>query len=188
MTDQSLYREPGRDPTVDLRDDASVEDAVTQRLARRQIEQVESDIATFVGLLRDVSERRVAVTIHTDDDRRFQGIVVAVARDHVVIDTFARQRIHLRIEAIHIVRVEPGQTASVPRGDRGAAQDLLLIERLARWQDNPPYIALFVTGRADPVRGRLVAVGDDVVTLQGDHDRHPTWVSAAAVRCVATEL
>lgn len=186
-TDRDL-RGPARDPTVTLRDDASIEEAVASRQARRQLEQAESEFATFVGLLRDVAERRVAVTIHADDDRRFQGIVVAVAADHVVMDTPAHQRLHLRLEAIHMVRVEPGHDAAVPRGDRSAAQDMLLLERMGRWLDDPPTVALFVDGRPDPVRGRLVAVGDDVVTIRGDHDRHPTWVAAAAVRCVATEL
>lgn len=187
-TDHDLHHRAGRDPTVTLRDDASVEDAVAQRLARRHLEQAESDFATFLGLLRDVAERGVDVTVHGDDDRRFQGVVIAVAGDHIVVDTPARQRLHLRLDAIQMVRVEPGHDAAIPRGDRTAAQDVLLLERMARWLDEPPYVALFVAGRPDPVRGRLVAVGDDVITIRGDHDRHASWIPAGAVRCVATEL
>lgn len=177
-----------RDPTVDLLDEGSVDAAVAARLARRRNEQVEADIATFVGMLRDVAERRVGVTVHGDDDRRFQGIVIAVAADHLVMVTPARQRVCLRLEAVHLVRVEPGSAAAVPRGDRPAAQDLLLVERLARWLDDPPHVAMYIAGRDEPIRGRLVAVGEDVVTVRGDHDHHPTWIAAAAVRCVATDL
>ena len=175
------------DPTVDLRDEASVDHAVATRRSRRQLEQVESELATFVGTLRDLAERGVVVALHCDDDRRFQGVVIAVATDHVVMATPAGQRVHLLLEAIHAVRVEPDDAAGIPRSSRDAAQDLLLLERIARWLADPPDVALFITGRLEPVRGRLVAVGEDVVTIRGDHDDHPTWVAAGAVRCVAIE-
>jgi hypothetical protein len=178
---------PATDPTVRLRDDGSVEDAVAARRARHHFAQVESELATFVGTLRELAERGVEVTIRGDDDRGFQGVVLAVATDHVVMATPPGQRVHMLLDAIHTVRVEPGSRAGIPRSSREAAQDLLLLERLDRWLDDPPDVAIFVAGRIDPVRGRLTAVGDDVLTIRDDHDEHPTWIAAGAVRCVALE-
>lgn len=182
-----LSNTPGGDPHVDLTDDASVQEAVRARRTRRDLSQVESDLATLTGTLRDLAERGVGVTLHTDDDRRLQGVLVAVARDHVVLAMPSRQRAHLPIDAVHLVRTEPGMRIGVARGDRTAAQDLLLQERITRWVPGTPRLAVFVTGRSDPLRGRLEAIGEDVVTLRGDSDNHPTWIAMDAVRCVVTD-
>lgn len=176
------------DPTVDLRDRATVDDAVATRRSRRQLEHVESELATFVGTLRNLAERGVGLTVACEDDRRFQGVVLAVATDHVVMATPAGQRVHLLLDAVHAVHVEPEATAGIPRSSRDAAQDLLLLERMARWLDDRPDVALFLAGRPEPVSGRLVAVGEDVVTISRDHDDQPTWVAASAVRCIAIDL
>lgn len=179
--------EPGLDPHVTLHDDASVEEAVRQRQQRRDIAQFESDVATFTGTLRDLAERRVGVTLQTDDDHRVRGILLAVAQDHVVVAMPSRQRALLPLHAVHYVRTDPDVAAGVARGDRSAAQDLLLAERLDRWQDGQPFLAVYVRGRPDPLRGHLVAVGEDVVTLRGDSDGHPTWVAIEAIRCVVAD-
>lgn len=172
------------DPLVQLGDDAALETAIRDRQERRDIAHVEADLATMVGTLRDLAERAVGVTILTDMDRRFQGVLVAVAIDHVVLATASLQHVHMPLDAVHHVRTEPGMSRGVARGDREAAQDLMLQERLARWQHTPPHVAVHVTGRPDPIRGRLVAVGEDVVTVHGDHDPHPTWIRLASVRCI----
>lgn len=176
--------EPGIDPHVTLADNASVQEAVRQRQQRRDIAHVEADIATLVGTLRDLAERRVGITLHSDDDHRIQGVVVAVAIDHVVVATPSHQRALLPLDAVHYVRTDPGIAAGVARSDRLAAQDLLLQERIAHWQGDQPHLAVFVRGRPDPLRGRLVAIGEDVVTLRGDSDHHPTWIRLAAIRCI----
>lgn len=172
------------DPLVELGDDASLRSAIRDRQERRDIAHVQADLATMVGTLRDLAERAIGVTIMTDMDRRFQGVLIAVALDHVVLTTAAAQHVHIPLDAVHHVRTEPGLSRGVARSDRAAAQDLLLQERLARWQHSPPHVGVYVVGRPDPIRGRLVAVGEDVLTVHGDHDHQPTWIRLASVRCV----
>lgn len=182
-----MTHEPGIDPHVTLHDDASVQEAVRQRQQRRDIARFESDIATFTGTLRDLAERRVGVTLQTDDDHGVRGILLAVAVDHIVVAMPSGQHAMLPLDAVHYVRTDPDVIAGVARSDRSAAQDLLLTERLARWQRDQPFLAVYVKGRSDPLRGHLVAVGEDVVTLRSDSDHHPTWIATDAIRCVVAD-
>lgn len=176
---------PGTEPTVALRDAAVAEAAAEERLRQRRLTRVAAETATLVGTLRDLAEHGAGVVLHVAGDRRLQGRLVAVADDHVVVRTPGDREVHVRTDRVGSLRVDAEVAVGIPQGDRPAAQDLRLLERLAGWVDTTD-VALLVDGRADPLRGRLVAVGEDLVTLVDDGHR-PVHVAACAIAVVLSE-
>lgn len=178
---------PDNDPTVELRDDEALRSAVTARGDERFLTRVSAESATFVGTLRDLAERRVGTSLLLAGDHTVQGTLVAVAVDHVVLVTDAHQRTHVRTEAIVAARAEPAVRVPVAQGHREPGDNLTLLERLARWEADRPVVAILVRGRVEPVRGRLIAVGEDVVSLDVADDRHPSYLPEHAIRAVMVD-
>lgn len=176
---------PGTEPTVALRDAAVAEAAAEERLRQRRLTRVAAETATLVGTVRDLAEHGAGVVLHVAGERRLQGRLVAVTDDHVVVRTPGDREIYVRTDCIASLRVDPDVAVGIPQGDRRAAQDLLLLERLAGWVDTTD-VALVVDGRAEPLRGRLVAVGEDLVTLVDD-GRRAVHVAADAIVVVLSE-
>lgn len=179
--------QPGHDPTVDLRDEAVLEHAVAARSDERLLNRVAIETATLVGTLRDLAERRAGVTLGLPDDQAVQGTMLAVNRDHVLVATGADQRAHVRLASVVMVRPDPTSRVPVAQGSRDAADDRSLGDLLSRWEPDRPRLAVLVRGRSEPVRGRLAAVGEDVVTLDHVTGRHPVYVPTDAVRVVLVD-
>ena len=180
--------QPGQDPLVGLTDDARVADAIAQRAGQRDLTARATELATLVGTLRDLAERQAGVGVTTTSGRTYRGSLVAVAADHLVLATPARQRAFVRLDRVAVVRPDPDGRVPVAQGEREHAQDLLLLERCARWVVDRPAVAVAVAGGSDLLRGRLLAVADDVLSLALDGSRLPTYVAAAAIEVVALEL
>ena len=179
--------QPGNDPLVGLTDEARVAEAVAARSEQREFAIRAAETATLAGTLRDLAERRAGMGVTTASGRAFQGSALAVAVDHLVLATPSGQRVFIRLDAIGIVRPDPDSRAPLAQGERDAAQDLLLLERCARWVHDRPAVALAVTGTADLLRGRLLAVSDDLLSLSLDASRHPVYVAGDAIQVVALE-
>lgn len=178
---------PGDDPLVGLTDEARWADAVAQRAGRRDLIARASETATLVGTLRDLAERSAGVAVTTRSGRTYRGAAIGVAADHVVLATPSGQQVSVALAHVGVVRPDPDSGAPLAQGERAPAQDLLLLERCARWVEERPTVAVAVDGASDLLRGRLLAVADDVVSVVLDGARTPAYVVGAAIEAVAIE-
>lgn len=178
---------PADDPLVELTDDERLAEAIAARSEQREMTTRATEMATLAGTLRDLAERTAGVGVTTRSGRTVRGSALAVAADHVVVATPAGQRAFVRLDAVGMVRPDPDSRAPLAQGEREPAQDVLLLERCARWVGDRPTIALQVAGAADLLRGRLLAVSEDLVTVSLDGARAPVYVAAAAIEVVALE-
>lgn len=175
-----------RDPHLELVDDARVGEALAERNAERLLRQRAHDTASFVGTLRDLSERATTVVVVTAAGRRHRGALLGVARDHVVL-AGPVGAVHVRLDVIVTVRPQPGSGAVAAAGDRGAVDDLLLPELLARVLVDRPTVVLAFDGPGEVLRGRLETVGEDVLTVRPDGEGELVFVPARAVTEVVVE-
>ncbi len=174
--------QPGHDPTVDLRDDALLDRAVADRADAAMLHRVTVETATLAGTLRDLAEQRAGVTLGLAGDRLVQGSLLAITPDHVVVATAADQRAHVRLADVVTVRPDPQQRVPAAQGRRTPGLDGTLANLLSRWEADRPAIALALRGRPETLRGRLVAVGEDVLTLEPDAGGAAVYVPIEAVQ------
>lgn len=177
----------GEDPLVDLADDARVADAIAARAEQRDLTARATELATLAGTLHDLAERRAGIGVTTTSGRTVQGTAVGLAVDHLAVATGAGQLVFVRLDRVALVRPDPSLRAPAAQGERDPGHDLLLLERLAHWVDDRPEVAVGLTGVGDLVRGRLVAVAEDVLTLVAGPDRSPTYLAAEAIEVVAID-
>lgn len=177
----------GEDPLVDLADDARVADAIAARAEQRDLTARAAELATLAGTLHDLAERGAGVGVTTTGGRTVQGTALGLAADHLAVATGAGQLVFVRLDRVAVVRPDPALRAPTAQGERDAAHDLLLLERLAHWVDERPEVAVGLAGVADLVRGRLVAVAEDVLTLVAGPDHAPTYLAADAIEVVAVD-
>jgi hypothetical protein len=178
----SGWTPPARDPYVDLADDASHDAAVRARAEERDRRDRASELATWVGTLRDLAERRAVVSVRARSGRLHRGGLVGVGLDHVVLELPVGSLLLLALEAVRTVRPEPGEPAPPAMGDRDSAQDRTLAEALARLVEERRAVALMIRDVAEPLHGRIVGFGEDVVTLRLiGADRGTVYLPLAAV-------
>jgi hypothetical protein len=161
-------RPPRPDPFVELADEAVHEAALRARAEERTRHLTATELATWIGTLRDLAEARRTITVHTAGGRAHRGRIVAVGVDHVALEAAHRVTVLLRRTTIRVVRPDPEQPAPAATGDRDQAQDRTLVEALERLVDRGGRVVLMLEGAAQPLTGRLVAVGEDVLTLRVD--------------------
>lgn len=178
---------PTDDPLVGLTDDQRLADAIAERAGQRDLTARATEMATMAGTLRDLAERHAGIIVTTTSGRAYQGSALGVSADHLVLATGAGQRVFARLDAVSVVRPDPTARAPLAQGERDPAQDVLLLERCARWVADRPVVALAVTGAADLLRGRLLAVAEDLVTVALDGSRSPVYVAADRIEVVALE-
>lgn len=178
---------PDEDPLVGLTDAARVSDAIAERADQRDLTARASELATLVGTLRDLAERGAGIGVTTTSGRTYRGSALAAAADHVVLATRVGQRVFVHLDRVAVVRPEPDGRVPLAQGDRDHAQDLLLLERCARWVPDRPTVAIAVVG-GDLLRGRLLAVADDLVSMALDGSRSPAYVAAHAIEVVALDV
>lgn len=164
--DVPTWRPPVDDPYVQLTDDGRLADAIAERSAERQLRQEQSEFATFAGTMRDLAEARRDVTVRSGSGRSYQGALLAVAIDHVVVRAGSSRSVHVAIDQVTAVQVDPTSPAGAASGDREAAQDRTLDEVLAAALGDRPVVVVVTRGDGEAHRGQLLAVGEDVVTLR----------------------
>jgi hypothetical protein len=176
---------PAPDPLTGLTDDARLQQAIADRTAGRTLRARAAEAATFVGTLHDLAERGAGIGLTTSGGRQHRGVVLGLATDHVVLGLPAGGQVLITLAAVATVRPDPALVAAAARGERDAAHDLLLVERCALWAEDRPAVAVAIVGAPDLLRGRLEAVGEDVLTVLPEGSRHPVYIAAAAVEAVA---
>jgi hypothetical protein len=162
------WRPPATDPFVRLTDEGQLADAIAARNEERELRQQASELATFAGTMRDLAEARRHVTVRCATGRSYRGQLLAVAVDHLVVRAGDRATVHVATDQVSAVTVDPAVTTGWAAGDRDAAQDRTLDEVLARAVEARPTVVLVTRGDGEVHRGRLLAVGEDVVSVRGD--------------------
>jgi hypothetical protein len=151
-----------------------VADAARQRSRERWLRQQAIEAATMTGVLTDLAEQRAEVTLRTRT-HPFIGRMVGVARDFVVVEE--RSGAALMVATAHLASVSPlpGRRAGAapsydrgdPSGDRNPPLPILLVDALALLAADRSPVRLGVTS-GELILGDLIAVGIDVITVQGD--------------------
>lgn len=163
-------RDAGAPPLQRFLDDVVVDAAGDRRARGHWLHRGAAEDARFVGVLRDLAEQRIPVVVHTPAGVR-HGVIGALGRDFAVVDD-RRQALRLvSLAAITQVRV-PAHGRGEPVGARGDVHDVGLLEVLARFAGERPEVVVWCgAGAGDHVvRGRLVGVGHDVLTVRAGGD------------------
>ena len=159
---------PGDDELADLVDAARGREAALSRSRERWLRRQAEEEASLRGMLVDLAEGGVTVTIRTVAGRAHVGTVTAVARDFVVLRTAGGLGVHIVIDAVAIVRPEPGSSPVAATGDRPPPVDMSLPEVLSDATATRPRVVVAARGIDQPVAGELRAAGVDVLSLRLD--------------------
>jgi hypothetical protein len=177
------WRLPEPDPYLGLTDEARVRAAVMARSAERQRRERAAELATWVGTLRDLAEREVAVVVRVVGDHAHRGRLAAIGVDHVAIGLGSGTLALVSLAAVRSVRPEPGRPAPVAMGDRERSQDRTLLEVLDHVLADHGRVAIGLLDLADPLTGVLIGLGEDVLTVRVDGaGRDVVYAPSAAVR------
>lgn len=147
-----------------LLDEQALADAVHARRAAREGRERARELSTWVGTLRDLAERRATVQVRTETVVTIAGVLLAVAADHLVLGVAGGGLTVVARPAVTGVRVQDPEGRVAASGDRSAPSDRAMLEVLDRWREDAAPVHL-VTRGGDTERGRLVSVGEDVVTV-----------------------
>jgi hypothetical protein len=160
--------------------DARVDEAARRRARERWLRQAAEEEATFRGVLADLGERRTGVTVHTASGRSHHGVICAVAGDFAAVRTSAGREVLVAIDAIAAVRTRPGEERVA--GDRVLRVDLDLAQVLDHLAGERERVLLVPRRGGEPITGRLVASGQDVLTLRIDGEPPGSaYIPSAAV-------
>ena len=155
--------------------DAVASEAARDRAKERMLRQAAEEEATFVGTLVELGESGERVAIHLDGDRVHRGVVVAVARDFVVLRTETDRSAVVAVRSITSLR-STRLTRRDTAGARGAAVDVSLAAFLASLAPERMRVQIGVTGARTAIVGVLRSVGADVLTADLEGGEAPRVV------------
>lgn len=138
--------------------------AIAGRSRSRWLARQAAEEATFAGVLVDLAERGDEVVVRTRAGRSHRGRLTLVSEALVVIET-ASARVAVPFDRMGAVRRD-GASTEGPTGDRRPIGGPALGTWLAALVGDRPIVALSLDGDSEPLRGELLAVGVDVVTLR----------------------
>ena len=159
---------PGDDELTNLVDGARGREAALSRSRERWLRRQAEEEASLRGTLVDLAETGLTVSLRTISGRAHVGTVTAVARDFCVLRTAGGLVVHLVLDALAMVRPEPGSRTVAATGDRPPPVDLCLAEVLSDAAATRPRAAVVARGIDQPVAGELRAAGLDVLSLRLD--------------------
>ena len=171
------------DPFVDLGDDARQRTEARSRAAYRRRRRTVTELATFVGTLRDLAERAVPVAVQTSSSRIHRGALVAVGIDHLAVRRVDGSSALVAFDTVRSVRPEPGRLLPAAMGDRDRAEDRTLLEALDRLIAADHEVVVLLRDVDDPLRGEVLGLGEDVLTLRlTGAERTAVYVPVRAIR------
>ncbi len=141
--------------------DTRTREAVAARTRERWLRQQAQEGATWLGVLVDLAERGSDVTVGLDG-RSASGRLVGVGSDLCVL---AHAGATTLIALAHVHSVRAGGTPPAAGSDRRPALQVSLPEALAALAAERDPVTVTLGGGGE-VRGVLVAMGADVVTLR----------------------
>jgi len=161
---------------VEFLDRARADDAAQARSRRRWLRHQAEEGATLVGTLVDLAERAATVVLATTGGRRWTGRLVDVVDDALVLEA-PGARVLVATWALASVRVPDGGAPA--DGARAPATRTSLLDLLAVATEERREIVVH-PGAGEAVRGRLLAVGVDVLTVRSAAGG-TTYVAATSV-------
>ena len=161
--------------------DARIGEAALQRSRERWLLEMAEQEATLAGVLVDLAERRVPVTLQLRGGGTHHGVIRVVGADFVDLELRSHADVLLALSAIGVVRPAPGVDPTL--GDRMIGTDLRLADVLAELAADRAQVALTIAGSTGhAVVGVLRSVGHDVAALQPDSEARSTvYVALSAV-------
>lgn len=160
------WRPPTRDPYVDLADEAAHAAAVRTRAEERRRRERATEVATWIGTLRDLAERQVPCVVGAAGGRMHRGRIIAVAVDHLAVRAEGGTTVLVVLDLVRLVRPEPGRRAPPAMGDREAAGSRTLVDVLDRLVEVQATVAVVLRDVEDPYEGDVLGLGEDVLTLR----------------------
>ncbi len=145
--------------------EARVDLAGAERRRERWLRQRAEDEATLHGALVDAVERGVPIRLRLRPTGWERLTVRGVAAGFCIVDTATGPGV-VAVAAIGALDLGGLGPPAGDRSDDGGLVDLALGEALALLLDERPEVAVWTLDAADPVRGELVAVGSDVLTVR----------------------
>lgn len=148
--------------------DARAEEAAGERARQRWLRQQADEEASFAGVLVDLAERGVTVTVTAVSGRRHQGQVAAVGADFVALRGGGGRLTLVALRSVARVRLAPPERP-VSGGVRDGVADssaVTLAEVLAQAVADRPRLSVHFG--ADHLLGELRAVGADVLSVSVD--------------------
>jgi hypothetical protein len=178
----TTWQPPERDPLVELVDEARQHAAARARQEERDRRERAAELATWIGTLRDLAERRLQVAVTSGSGRLHRGSLIAVGIDHVAIRQAAGSVVLVALAAIRMLRPEPGVPGIAATGDREHAQDRTLMEALSRIAEERGEVAIYLADLADGLQGEVLGFGEDVLTLRlAGRDRGTVYIPLGVI-------
>lgn len=160
--------------------DARVDGSADARARERWLSAAAEADATFAGLLLDLAERGVVVSLASVAHRRLQGVVAVLGADFVSLRTVAGTEVLVALAMVASVRTASSAGGAV--GERPVTTDLRLADVLGELANERARVRLVLLDGTEAVSGELRSVGVDVVTVRTDGDPATTaYVRLASV-------
>lgn len=164
--------------------DAQVEGSAGARAQEHWLRAAAEADGTFVGVLVDLAERAVGITISMRGGRRHHGRIDVIGADFVALHLPSGSEVLLTLEGVTAVRTAPRVDATV--GEQVLTTTFRLAEVLGELAAERSRAMLVPIDGADAVAGELRAVGHDVVTVRCEGDPPATaYVPLNAIAEVA---
>jgi hypothetical protein len=161
--------------------DERAKDAATARSRRRWLEEEARASATFTGLLVDMAESEAPVVLGVGTER-LSGRVMGVGLDFLVLEAAGGNPALVVLNAVSAIWPSPESKPSVATGDREPTLELSLAAALSLMAEQRLPVSLMLSGGHE-VAGDLVAVGEDVLTVQ--ISRQPKRLASAPLASLA---
>jgi hypothetical protein len=146
--------------------DAQVERSADARAREHWLRAAADADATFAGVLLDLAERGVTVSVATVAGRRHQGVVQVLGSDFVALRVAHGHEVLLAMRSIASVRT--AGAAGVAAGERVVTTDLRLGDVLGELAADRARVRIVLLDASEAVAGELRSVGQDVVTVRTD--------------------
>ena len=182
--DSKLYRQPiatrNNDPLADWSRwlaDCQVDEAVAARARQRSLEQQAAQESTITGVLLDLGERGLPVTVKTAGRHSCHGQIVAVGADFVLVCDKNNDQLLIPTAAIATISTSPAQ-----RRVTGARlrPSVVLAETLHELATDQAQVEVVVADEC--VSGLLKMAGTDVIAVTVDQPRDDqVHVATAAI-------
>ena len=164
--------------------DARVDDAARARVRARWMRIQSEEGASLAGALLDLAEHGRPVVFDVGD-HRFRGVLVGIGGDFVAVRSDQGRQVLARIDAIDVVRSEPGGIDA--RGDRTHRVELEFDGVLGPLAADRPDV-LVRTRSGVTTKGELRSAGTDVVRLRVHGDPPtPVWIATASIAVIVVD-